>query len=442
VNSINSDRWFLGALLANVAQGGASLLLPLFATGVLQATVGEVGLITGLASLVGVLASLLWGWLCDRTGRRKPFVLVGFGGLTTSLFLMGLSQSVGHLIALNALLNFSWLASAAVVTLLAIQGEDHVRWESRIGTLHRHMGAGWVLGLILGSLWTGPVGLLLLGSPEASMRPLFFALASLAAAGTLLAHHWIQEHPLPPRVEQRRFEGLLIAAGQLIERFKFAPFRLYHIAHPKRLWAALRGGNEFGPSLTRYFYAVVVFFTGFSMFFLPYPIFLKDILKFQSGEIFAFWVVHSGISAYFNVRVGQLVERWASHRVQLGALLLRAAVFLLAGVLLPQLVEKQGWAAALIVFFFVLTGVTWAAVNITAIALISRLAQEGFRGQALGTYHALAGLGSFAGAVLGGQVAKFSYPVTFVLAAALVALGWLLVRRNFAGNYAPPSALI
>jgi MFS family permease len=436
VNSVDhSDRWFLSALFANVAQGGSSLLIPLFASSVLGATVGEVGLITGLASLVGVLASLGWGRLSDRWGVRKPFVLIGFLGLTLSLVLMGLSRSVGQMIALNALLNFTWLASAAVVTLLAITGRTHARWESHIGALHRQMGTGWVLGLILGSLWTGPMGIVLLGSTEASMRPLFFALAGLAAVGTFLAAHWITEYPIPHRVQERRFQGLTLAAGQVIERFKFAPFRLYHIAHPRRIWDSLRGGNDFGPALTRYFYAVVVIFTGFSMFFIPYPIFLKDVLHVSSGEIFALWVVHSGASAYFNSKVGQLVERWASRRVQLSALMLRACVFVLAGLLLPQLADQRGWAIGLIGFFFLLTGLSWAGVNITAIALISRMAREGLRGQALGTYNALAGLGSFLGAIAGGQIAQFSYPANFTLAAALVLLGWLLVRRSFSREY-------
>lgn len=425
------DRWFYGALLANVAQGGSSLLIPLFAVGILGATVREVGLITGVASFVGVLAGLLWGRLSDRLRRRKPFVLLGFLGLTISLFLMGWSQSVGQLILLNSLLNLTWLASAAVVTLLALGGTDQQRWESRIGALHRYLGSGWVLGLLLGSAWTGFIGLLL-GGQEMSLRSLFFLLASLAAAGALVAWRWITEAPLPRPVEERRFQGLTLAMGQLIERFKFAPFRLHHIANPRRLWMAIRGGNEFGPALTRYFYAVVILFMGFSMFFIPYPIFMKDVLQLGSATIFALWVVHSGTSAYFNLKVGQLAERWTSPRVQSGALILRASVFLAVGLVLPLLAKSQGLAIVLIGFFFLLTGLSWAGVNITAIAIISKLAKEGLRGQALGTYHSLSGLGWVIGSIVGGQIAKLSYTLDFILASAMVGLGLLLARWSFA----------
>ncbi len=435
MKALNSDRWFYGALLANVAQGGSSLLIPLYATIVLDATVGDVGWITGIASWVGVLASLLWGRLSDRLGRRKPFVLIGFLGLTASLGLMGLSRSVGQLIVLNALLNLTWLASAAVVTLLAIADTDQWHWESRIGVLHRQMGVGWVLGLMLGSLWTGSLGLML-GGQEISLRSLFFVLATLSAAGALFATRWIREQPLPQPVEERRFQGLALAAGQLIERFKFAPFRLYHIVSPRRLWMTLRGGNEFGLALTRYFYAVIVFFIGFSMFFIPYPIFLKDQLGLGSAEIFALWVVHSGMSAYFNLRVGKLVERWENRHLQRTALLLRASVFLGAGLFLPQLAGHPGPARVLIAFFFVLTGISWAVVNITAIALISWQVREGLRGQALGTYNALSGLGSVIGSILGGQIARVSYPLAFMLAAAFVLLGWWLTRFSFVEEHA------
>lgn len=272
------------------------------------------------------------------------------------------------------------------------------------------------------------------------MRSLFLVLAGLGALGTLIAWRFIDEQPLPRAVEERRFQGLVIAAGQLVERFKFAPLRLHHIASPRRLWALAQGVNGFGPILTRYFYAVTVFFTGFAMFFIPYPIFLKEVLGLSSTEIFALWVLHSGTSAYFNLRVGLWAERFGSLRVQEAALLLRASVFLAIGLLLPALAVQPGLARSLVGFFFLLTGLTWASVNVTAIAIISKRAHEGLRGQALGTYHALAGLGWVVGSVLGGQIAYFSYPAAFALAAMLVITGWRLARRSLSVHTLPDRA--
>jgi len=430
---MHPDRWFHGVLLANMAQGGSSLLIPLFAAGVLGATVAEVGWITGLASLVAVPAGLLWGRLSDRMGRRKPFVLIGFAGVSIALLLMGVSRSIFQLTLLNVLLSFTWLAGAAVVTLLALAGTEQARWESRIGVLQRKIGTGWVSGLLLGAIWTGAIAPLL-GGGEAGLRSLFLVLAGLGALGTLIAWRWIDERPLPRAVEERRFQGLLIAAGQLVERFKFAPQRLYHIASPRRLWAAAQGVNGFGPVLTRYFYAVAVFFTGFAMFFIPYPIFLREVLGLSSTEIFALWVLHSGTSAYFNLRVGLWAERWGSRRVQELALILRASVFLAIGLLLPALAAQPALARSLVGTFFLLTGLTWASVNVTAIAIISKRAPEGLRGQALGTYHALAGLGWVIGSVIGGQIAYLSYRLAFALAAALVLTGWRLARRSLSAH--------
>jgi MFS family permease len=54
-------QWFYAFMIAFVAAGSASLLLPLFATTVLGGTVGQIGLMASIASLAGVPFSILWG---------------------------------------------------------------------------------------------------------------------------------------------------------------------------------------------------------------------------------------------------------------------------------------------------------------------------------------------------------------------------------------------
>src|SRR6266496_3173076 len=54
-------------------------VLPLFVTGTLKASVASLGVIEGVAESTAALLRLASGWLSDRIGRRKPFLIFGYG---------------------------------------------------------------------------------------------------------------------------------------------------------------------------------------------------------------------------------------------------------------------------------------------------------------------------------------------------------------------------
>lgn len=54
-------------------------ILPLFLMNVLGAGVTVVGLIEGVGEATASLLKLISGWISDRTGRRKPLMLIGYG---------------------------------------------------------------------------------------------------------------------------------------------------------------------------------------------------------------------------------------------------------------------------------------------------------------------------------------------------------------------------
>ena len=406
-------RWFYAFMMAFIAAGSASLLLPLFAATVLQGTVGQIGLMASIASLAGVPFSILWGRWSDRLARRKPFVLLAFIGAGGALLLMGLSRSMPHLILLNALMNSAWVAGAAVSTLLAIEGIDRNRWESRIGRFNRYTGAGWVSGLAIGAIWSHIAA----GLPDSGLRELFYFLAALDLVAALLALHWIRERPV--RLKRRGFPGAVVAVGNmLVERFRYAPFHLYYLARPRRLIEIFHGENRFGRQLSLYFRSTVLVFIGFSAFFVPLPIFFHQALGMDSSLIYAVWIVHPLVSTLFHGRAGGLAERWGNRRLQRLALSIRIVLFPLAG-FLPLV--GPGGRIPLILVLFLFTGATWAMTNVTAQGIVIKLAPEEARGQALGVYNALIGVGWILGSLLGGYVAGgLGYLAAFSLAAAFL----------------------
>ena len=411
-------QWLYAFMMAFVAAGGTSLLLPLFATTVLRGTVGQIGLMASLASLAGVPFSILWGRLSDRLERRKPFILLAFSGAGVALMLMSFSRSMTQLILLDALMNSAWIAGAAVSTLLAIEGIERNRWESRIGRFNRYTGAGWVSGLALGAVWSRVAA----GLPDAGLQELFYLLAALDLIAALLALRWIRERPV--HLQKRGFPGVIVVAGNmLVERFRYAPFHLYYLARPRRLIEIFHGENRFGRQLTLYFRSVVLTFMGFSTFFVPLPIFFRQALGLENSLIYAVWIVHPLISTLFYGRAGGLAERLGNRRVQRLALAVRIIVFPLAG-LLPLV--GQSLRIPLIMVLFLFTGSTWAMTNVTAQGIVTKLSPEGARGQALGIYNALIGVGWIIGSLLGGYIAGgLGYLTAFSLAAAFL-LGALL----------------
>jgi DHA1 family tetracycline resistance protein-like MFS transporter len=81
-------RWFLFAMiLANIAGSMTNLLMPLYLTD-LGASVGQVGLVFTLTSVVILLLQILGGWISDSIGRLRAIAIGSVGGVLGFLFML------------------------------------------------------------------------------------------------------------------------------------------------------------------------------------------------------------------------------------------------------------------------------------------------------------------------------------------------------------------
>ena len=73
--------WMLGfvSLLMDTSSEIIHALLPLFLTVQLGLSVAMVGLIDGVAEATASITKLFSGYISDRTGKRKPLILIGYG---------------------------------------------------------------------------------------------------------------------------------------------------------------------------------------------------------------------------------------------------------------------------------------------------------------------------------------------------------------------------
>jgi MFS family permease len=89
--------WALGfvSLFMDLSSEIIHALLPLFLTVGLGASVALVGLIDGVSEATASISKVFSGWLSDRTGRRKPLILLGYGLGALSKPLFPLAGSPG-----------------------------------------------------------------------------------------------------------------------------------------------------------------------------------------------------------------------------------------------------------------------------------------------------------------------------------------------------------
>ncbi|AXG06741.1 MFS transporter [Haloplanus rubicundus] len=407
-----SDRWLYGWGLAAIGLGGASLVVPLY---VVELGGGPVtlGLLAAAAAAAGAPGALVVGRLADRTGHRRGYVLGSVAVVAGGLAVVAGVESVPVVVAANAAIWFAFAAATPVLTLLAVVGAPEAEWSDRITRLNEWQGVGWALGLLVGfCVLVGGERLVGLDARTA-LRAVCLVCGTSAAAGWLVTARALPGGPGPeagpaPRRLRRALRGAT-RFGVRGAGFPFTPTRMdFRGLHPRRFV------RRFTPGLALYFAAVVLVFAGFGAFFAPLPAYLGGV-GFGDDAVFGIYLaLNVGAAAFFG-SAGWLVERYEVALVHAGSLAVRA-------VALPAVVVVSGTLAATLPLF-VLVGVTWAVIAVSAATLVTRLSPAIVRGEALGVYGALSTVASGVGSVVGGWLAASGYARAFGVAGGLVLVG-------------------
>jgi MFS family permease len=418
-----AEPWYSAIGLANLVVGTSSVLVPLMVVQVLHGTVENVGLISSLASLMGVIGSLIWGRLSDAAHRRKPFVIMSYIMVSVSFVGIALVSSFTWMLVINMILNLFWVANASVSVLLVIENREESLWESRISHLNQIGTIGWVSGLAFGSV------ALAVASPsigEATAIRLVFGVLSFG--GLLSAVLATRTIPITtPRFTRRRFRGSLLALGNLIvERARYAPFHIYHRFNPSRLPALLWGEGGLRHETKLFLVAMLLAFTAFGFFFVPLPILLADAFGIASSSVFFYYVVLNSAIVIAYPLAARRIKRLGNKSVLTSSLLARVLLFTLGAAFLFVTLAKPS-RVVMALFFFVM-GLSWSFFQLSSVVMISRLARPEYRGQALGLYNAVAGLGTIVAGISSGSMAQhLGYAATTTTAAVLAGVAMAIV---------------
>ncbi|HEY3421205.1 MAG TPA: MFS transporter [Methanomassiliicoccales archaeon] len=422
------EKWYYTFLPYNIAGGSTNPIIPLFVTEGLKGTVGQVGIVSAITSLAAVPANILWGNLSDTMQKRKPFVIMGFLGMGLALMLMGLSTSIPQYYLANFMLGLLAAAVAPVGTVLVLESFEKKDWAKRLGDFSKVGGLGWVVGLLIGTVWL----MLLNGSDgENSTRALFLLAAVLCLVSTVLAFRWVPEPKDKIRRECIDPDDLEHAHAHIIERARYLPQRVTFVAKvsAKNLKLA-----NFPANLKRYYLVTFLAFFGFLSFYVAFPIFLSQYVGLKDTDIFIIYIASSVASVLTYALVGRLIGSIGGKKIQAVAFALRIFIFpAFFAVTMLNLPFPALFAAMLVLH--ALAGLCWAGISVSGNALVSKMSYRDFRTQSLGMYSSIQGVASIFGSLLGGFIAQYyGYQTEFLMASGFVLAGLVLLLLTNVDN--------
>lgn len=374
----------LASLLNDVSSEMILPLIPFFVTEVLAAGPLVLGFIDGVSESVVSLLKIGSGVASDRAGRRKAFVVGGYGisGATKGLFAFARSWPV--FFGLRVFERAGKGVRDPPRDALIAESTPPEAYGKAFG-FHRSMDTtGAILGPLLVLLLLP--GFLAVGSQDTAYRTLFL-LAAIPAAAAFGIVWWVRD-PGRPRV-RRSLRLSLTALPPRLRAFVLIA-TLFSLAQFSYAFLLLRAGGVEGT------FTAIALYLLFNVFYtiIAYP---AGILSDRVGRV---PVIAGGYAAFAGMSV----------------------------------VLAATTGLAWLVVGFLLYSVSFAFVEGVERAFVSELSPEDLRGTALGTFHAATGLGKLPSSIVAGALwVAFGYPATFafglvVSVAALIALASFATR--------------
>lgn len=366
------------SLLTDISSEMLVPILPLFITGTLGASVASLGVVEGIAECTASVLRVGAGWLSDRIGRRKPFVIFGYGLSTVAKASMALAASWPTVMFLR----FSdrvgkGLRSPARDALIADSTADADMGHA-FG-LHRAMDTlGAAIGPLLGwwllSHWQS-LGL-------EGYRRIFLVSAIPATLAVVCLFVFVQA----PR-QARQVRTLASQAGALS-----APFRRFLVVD-----AMFQLGNS-------------------SMAFM---LLRTQAAGWSAGQVSLVYLAYNLLYAALSTPLGSLSDRIGRRPL----LLVGYGVYAIAYGLMAWQPSRWG-----VVVAFLVLGVHSALIEGQAKSLISDLVPRDMRATAYGVYYAVVGAALLPASIVAGLLWERVDPAApFVLGAGLSLLAAALL---------------
>ena len=426
--------WFYSMLPNKVGVGSTINLPPIFLTEVLGGNVATVGIASALTSAATVPAATLWGWLSDRYGTRRSYLMVGYLGFAIPTILTAFTTSVWQYIVLAVILGAWSVAGTPVSSTLIMDTVPRHEWDETFGRFNAISGWGIVLGRLVGLLCIA-YGIGIFGNVP-TQRGLWILSGALGLLSVIWAYRVVPQPniPKPRRVHPHNPElipeggiPLFARARQTMAALRNLPpggtRRILTDTLP-RVPGALRrkSGRALRDPLIAYYFTTFVMFTVSVMAYTPFAVWQRQVLGNSTATVFLVGMVNSIASALSYRWVGRLIKRYGSMRVQM--LTNSARIITFGGFAVIGWMGISGTRSlVLLLLLNAISGLGWAGIAVAGNTTVAHLAPRGSEGSAVGTYTSFVSVGSILGAFISGYLVLLTdFEVVFALGASGVAL--------------------
>ena len=426
--SLAGERWYLSFFFSKMACGASAPLVPLFVISVLGGGVGAVSVAVVSVSVATVPAFILWGEYTDRTMRRRLPLVVGMAMMALSFVVMGLSDGLGLFIAGNVMFGFFLAATVPTSTVLLMEHNPEPEWGEAVGRFTRMSGIGWMTGIALGAVWFAVLPHFIGTVP--AMRTFMLLCGLISAVAFAMAMAWIDE----PRVHYGRrwlADELVTFRTWAFERARHIPTKLVFTGHPHVIRKARAFLPGWGRDLDLYLAATFVLFVGVQVFYVPFPVMLSEEMALGSSQIFVVYLASALAAAAMYAWAGREVDKLGNRRSQVLAWSGRGVIF--PAFALALMVASGGllWAGfGLALLLNGLLGALFAIVSVAGITTTLDLSPRRGKGEAVGAYNSVMGMGMIVGGLLGGLIASIAgYQMVALTTGVLSAVAIVILLR-------------
>ncbi len=399
-------RWIIGFFLHEMAFGLLSIFLPLYVTGgsISGGNLFIVGVMVALATFLGIPFSYLWGYLGERIGRFKPFILMSFGVMAVLLYFFASSTDVLMLILLYGAIAIFHVAHEAPKNVFIAESYSHEDWEKNFATYELLTEIGWLIGIVLGFL-TSVLAF--------DARSILLITSGLNLVAFITSVFLVSD---PPLIFERGLVGM-----EKTLNFAQRGFAL--------MWRADDGEivkdklkNE---NALAYFAGLVLFSLATSIFFTPLPVFFsKPPIGLPESLVFAIFTINSagGCFGYLFARHNAHTQSGGEKTTLKRTVLARGvlALFLASPIILLS-VSTQ----ILAVIVLTLMGFVYSLFLTSTLSISMEVLPEG----KTGLFNVLIGVGAAAGCLIGPSMAEMlGFLPVFIVSSVIFLLSYVAFK--------------
>ncbi|MGC8851000.1 MAG: MFS transporter [Candidatus Micrarchaeia archaeon] len=369
-------------------------ILPLFITSVLGAPAAVVGLIEGVAEATANVLKMFSGWLSDKTGKRKPFVVAGYSLSAITKPFFAIASSWPAVLAVRFVDRVGKGVRVTARDVIVVQYSTKKNRGYAFGFRKAMDSVGAFVGPLLAAALLAS---LFAFTPLNDAYRGVFWLAAIPAFASIVVLYFVREkkektrdHPLRNAVQKMRVDFSLLNSNKAFRANLLIAF-LFGLANFSYAFLVLRA---------------------------------QDVIAAAAFSVLAY-AFYNAVYAFAAIPAGRLSDKIG-----------RPKVIALGYALFGVTCLGFGLASsdALIWVFFGFYGVFMAIFESVQRAFVSELVKPGMRGTALGTYQFAVGVSALPASIIAGILwdfkigavhATFFYGAVLAFSAAVLALKFL-----------------